>query len=553
MSTGSEHDDDGSLARVLELAQTPRAEDPADVIHRVIDQCLISMVFQPIVELRTGQIFAYEALCRSRVPQFDSPPALIEAATAVGRVGELGRLQRSLASRNCPDWPIFVNISPNEFDEGHLVQPDDAIFRHRKPVYVEITESVPLVFFEQCHSVLAELRRKGACLAIDDLGAGYSNLKYIADLKPDIVKLDRELVAGCALEGHQYELLRSIAQLCGQVNARVVAEGVENPEELDAVTSAGIDFCQGFFLGRPKISPSELSWPASELVVSAEFQVRRVTRIAEQCEATAEGTGRRLEELEEIRALLERSVRKAKGEVVRLRKAVAEAETNSELARARLTELESSLEESESNRRRMARLFEAAARNGEVEEEPRSKTAAKSGKVKQTVVQGLIWAAGLMAGLMLYMFDPKEDGLEPRIEAEPTPVVSGLAATPKPAQQVTAASASDEIRELVLGWAAAWSARDVEDYFSHYTTDFVAENGLSGEVWRAQRRDRLTTPGYVGVAVSDLEVFVDSESAGRVIFLQSYDSDGYSDHVRKQIDVVREADGWRIARESSVE
>ncbi len=62
---------------------------------------------------------------------------------------------------------------------------------------VEITESVPIKYFSQCHWVLAEIRQKGISLAIDDLGAGFSNLKYISDLQPEIVKLDRELIVGC--------------------------------------------------------------------------------------------------------------------------------------------------------------------------------------------------------------------------------------------------------------------------------------------------------------------------------------------------------------------
>ncbi len=541
MSSGLENEANSNLARVLELAQTSRSADASEIVHRVIDQCLISMVFQPIVDMKTGQIFAYEALCRSRVPQFDNPPALIEAATAAGRIGELGRLQRSLASRNCPDWPIFVNISPNEFDESYLVRPDDAIFGHRKPVYVEITESVPLVFFEQCHSVLAELRRKGARLAIDDLGAGYSNLKYIADLAPDIVKLDRELVAGCTMDGHQYELLRSIARLCSEVNARVVAEGVENPEELEAVSAAGIDYCQGFFLGRPKISPSELSWPASELVVSAEFKLRRVKRAAEKAGETPEDTERRLEELEEVRAILEKSVRKAKGEVVRLRKAVNTAEQKSELAEVKLGELEDALAESESNRKRLARLFEAASvkdEEGGLEEPwPRRERS----KLKRVASHGLIWAAGLLAGLMLYMFDPRDDQVAPRLE----PVEPVVAVSP-------AEAARAEIRNMVLSWAKAWSEKDVERYAAHYSSAFVSEDGLSGQDWRQQRQARIVKPGDVSVRVSDLEIELDSDTSASAVFEQTYVSDSLSDRVRKRFDLIREDDGWRITRESGI-
>lgn len=435
MTDKSELETDGNLAKVLDLAGTPRSsEEPKEVIHRVIDQCLMNMVFQPIVDLQEGQIFAYEALCRSRVPQFETPPAMIDAAIAVGRVGELGRLQRSLASKNCSEWPIFVNISPNEFDEPWLVRPDDAIHLHRQPVYLEITESVPLVFFEQCHSVLAELRRKGAHLAIDDLGAGYSNLKYIADLAPDIVKLDRDLVAGCTMEGSQFELLRSIAKLCHEVNARVVAEGVETAEELEAVTSAGIDLCQGFFLGRPNVTPSELSWPAADIVASDALKARQLARPMDMKDATVEETDRRLEDLETARALLEKSVRKARGEVVRLRKALTRAESRGEQSQTRLADVEDSLAESERNRRRLAQLFEQATlRNDAHKRELEDKTKEPPRK-RRFMGQAAVWAAGLLAGLGLYALDPRA-GTAPSSAEPATPAVVEIASS-APRQEV---------------------------------------------------------------------------------------------------------------------
>jgi len=142
-----------------------------------------------------------------------------------------------------------------------LVRPDDPIFLHPKPVYLEVTESVPLSYFEQCHSVLAELRKKGNFLAVDDLGAGYSNLKYIADLEPEVVKIDRELVAGIRVGDRHFRLLRSIVDLCKQMDARVVAEGIETLEELAAAREAGADYAQGYLFARPEFPPPPVVWP----------------------------------------------------------------------------------------------------------------------------------------------------------------------------------------------------------------------------------------------------------------------------------------------------
>ena len=167
------------------METTPGEKVSADkeaAAHRAIDAVEVGIVFQPICDLRTRTVFGYEALARPVSPLFRGPQDLFRTAAHIGRVGELGRICRKLALDHCPHWPLFLNIFPNEFDEGYLVRTDDPIFRHRAPVYLEIVESVPLSHFAQCHSVLAEIRARGSLLAVDDPGAGYSNLKYIAEL-----------------------------------------------------------------------------------------------------------------------------------------------------------------------------------------------------------------------------------------------------------------------------------------------------------------------------------------------------------------------------------
>lgn len=225
-------------------------------IHDVVDRGLLKVVFQPIVDLGSGTIFGYEALARSLSPEIKRTTDLFRAAVEAGRIGDLGRLLRDMAVRGCPDANLFFNIVPNEFEYPWLVRPDDAIFRHKRAVYLEITESVPISHFEQCQSMLSEVRKKGVLLAIDDLGAGFSNLKYIADLTPDIVKLDRDLIAGVEPGTRSAKLLTSIVDLCKGMGAKLVAEGVETKEEFDTVTSAGADFCQGFYLARPSDQPA---------------------------------------------------------------------------------------------------------------------------------------------------------------------------------------------------------------------------------------------------------------------------------------------------------
>lgn len=231
-------------------------EDLVPHVEAVTGIANLAVAFQPIVSAQTGRLFAYEALLRSTDAAFPGPPALIELTISADVCGELGRVVRELAVERCRDATLFLNVHPKEFEDGWVVRPDDPIFRHEHPVYLEITESVPLSHEAYCHGILREIRDKGIRLAVDDLGAGYSNLLYIAQLAPEIVKLDRELTAAAVDPGRPRQLVAKVVELCEAMGAHVVAEGVETRAELDAVREAGVHYVQGYFIGRPSLEPT---------------------------------------------------------------------------------------------------------------------------------------------------------------------------------------------------------------------------------------------------------------------------------------------------------
>ncbi len=230
-------------------------------IRRVIDNREVRIVYQPVVDLRDGSTFAHEALVRSTTPDFKSPPELFDAAVKHGCTGELGRLLRELTVAGCPDHRLFINIHPAELNDRFIVQPSDPLYDHGEEVYLEITEGVPLSHFALCQTILHEVRGRGVHLVVDDLGAGYSNLKYIADLQPKIVKLDRDLIAGLVEDSRLFKLVSAIVVLCHELDAMVVAEGIETLTELQAVRASGARFGQGYLLARPAFPPPEVNWP----------------------------------------------------------------------------------------------------------------------------------------------------------------------------------------------------------------------------------------------------------------------------------------------------
>ncbi len=230
----------------------PDLRESSAALDKIVSAEDLSVVFQPILRLSSMKVFAYEALVRCRLPAYRNPMDLFAKAMSDGCCGRLGRMIRSISAPLCEGVPLFVNLHPVELEERWLVQPDDPVFNHDRPVYVELTEAVPMARFDLCRRVLSDLRsRGGARLVVDDLGAGYSNLKYIADLEPAVVKLDRQLIAGARSGTRQAKLVGGIVRMCNELGASVVAEGIETEEELGVAREAGVQFVQGYLLARP--------------------------------------------------------------------------------------------------------------------------------------------------------------------------------------------------------------------------------------------------------------------------------------------------------------
>lgn len=222
----------------------------------------LGVVFQPIVELSTGQTFAHEALVRCRRPEYASPPVLFDCAVAENACGRLGRLIRDVAFSTSGDVPLFVNLHPEELSSRWLVRPDDPLCFHGRPVFLEITESAAFTHFDLCKSVLNELcRRTGALLVVDDFGAGHSNLQRVVDLLPAIVKLDLALTRDIHRRPRSRAVVRHMVNLCTELGARVVAEGIEVVEELACVRDLGVHYAQGYLLARPAAPPPAIAWP----------------------------------------------------------------------------------------------------------------------------------------------------------------------------------------------------------------------------------------------------------------------------------------------------
>jgi EAL domain-containing protein (putative c-di-GMP-specific phosphodiesterase class I) len=224
----------------------------AFALRQLVTAADLSVVFQPILHTQSLDVFAYEALVRCSVADLRNPAHLFERACKDRCAGRLGRAIRDIAIPLCEGVPIFLNVHPMELEERWLVRPDDPMYAHDRTVFVEITEAVPLQRFDLCRSVLDEARARGDVrLVIDDLGAGYSNLKYIVDLEPAVVKVDRSIIAGTRPGSRAEKLLCGIVELCHSLNAKVVVEGIETEEEASVARRAHADLVQGYLYAKP--------------------------------------------------------------------------------------------------------------------------------------------------------------------------------------------------------------------------------------------------------------------------------------------------------------
>lgn len=248
--------DADELGRVQQTAASgPRST-------RLITTADLDVVFQPIVDVQTGESFAQEALVRCKWPEYKNPAVLFERAVEERATGRLGRPIRDVTFARGVGHRLFINVHPDELSSRWLVRPDDPLNYHEGDVYLEITESAAIDCFDLCRGVLAEIcSRSRVYLVVDDFGAGHSNLKRVLDLEPSVVKLDRELISNLDKNPRQQILVKSVVEICKDLGATVVAEGIETREEFECVRDAGADYAQGYLLARPAYPIPAVTWP----------------------------------------------------------------------------------------------------------------------------------------------------------------------------------------------------------------------------------------------------------------------------------------------------
>ncbi|WP_433826090.1 putative bifunctional diguanylate cyclase/phosphodiesterase [Actinoplanes sp. CA-015351] len=228
----------------------------------------LRLYLQPVAGLPDGRMHGAEALVRWQDPQrgLQQPGSFIPLAEETGMIIEIDRWMLREACRVVRQWqdlnprtaPAFVsvNLSAAHLELADLTEQvsialaETGLSPHC--LVLELTETVLMRDVAVTSARLEELRQLGVKIAIDDFGTGYSSLGYLRDIPVDVLKIDRSFITGLVGNGRQQELVSAVIQLGHTLGLRVVAEGIEDSDQLTLLTVMGCKFAQGYFLGRPE-------------------------------------------------------------------------------------------------------------------------------------------------------------------------------------------------------------------------------------------------------------------------------------------------------------
>lgn len=221
----------------------------------------LSIHFQPIYDVLTGTVLAFEALTRlNKTPEKGFPRALLDAARASGNLMKFNEMLSVLAVTefSTADLPglLFVNVSPGAMPNAKT---SSGIFSEEYPAWripadrivIELTEDEPLLDYKAMQQSLIFFRDRGFTIALDDFGEGFSSMRLWTEIKPSFVKIDRHFIDGVHTDFLKQQFIEAFVRVAARCGVTLIAEGIESHAELSTLKHLGIRFGQGYYLGRP--------------------------------------------------------------------------------------------------------------------------------------------------------------------------------------------------------------------------------------------------------------------------------------------------------------
>lgn len=223
-------------------------------IESVLDKNELILHAQPVIELNTGNPIGYELLSRISSETTWPPDIFFDDATHVGLRKEttIRTIENAIdALKAIPDnFFISINLSPTDIINYELMELISGLPMER--IVFEVTEHEMINDYSLLKSMVARLRKHGIRFAVDDFGAGYASFRHILSLVPDIIKMDMSLTRDIHQDPHRQALTNSLVQFAKQCGFMIIAEGVENDQELFTLRNLGIECAQGYLFSHPQ-------------------------------------------------------------------------------------------------------------------------------------------------------------------------------------------------------------------------------------------------------------------------------------------------------------
>jgi EAL domain-containing protein (putative c-di-GMP-specific phosphodiesterase class I) len=251
-------------AAQLERYSTEQREAVHQAERQMLDDAVapgaVAIALQPIVSVAEGLVQPryYEALMRPRHDVLSNPLALLHAAEQQHRSVEIAGRVLDDALRAIERVPqgsgLFVNLHPEQLGAPEVLARHLYPYaEHASRITLEITERSRLQDIDRWDESIRLLGEMGFSVAVDDLGAGYSSLSILADLRPQFIKIDMSLVRGIHREPRKQRLVQLMATFGEATDSHVIAEGVEEEAEAEVLLQCGIPLLQGYYFGRPTL------------------------------------------------------------------------------------------------------------------------------------------------------------------------------------------------------------------------------------------------------------------------------------------------------------
>ena len=260
----------------------------AERIAEALNEDRYELHFQPIMELATGKVWRAEALLRMRDPNGELvlPFSFIPIAEETGQIQALDHwvLAHAIAlMEHHRSLCLSINLSANALQDPSLLPDIERLLKHHRvrpsDLTFEITETVAINSLRNATRLMRQIQAIGCRFALDDFGSGFASYAYLRQLPVDDVKIDGAFIRDIAFSREDQIFVRAVTEMAHGMGKRVVAEFVENEEIVEVLRDIGVDFAQGYHIGRPAMPPADGGTPDSDSVDAAREAVTGIVNI----------------------------------------------------------------------------------------------------------------------------------------------------------------------------------------------------------------------------------------------------------------------------------